>query len=441
MIILYLINLESLLYFFTSLISDIYNTYNIDEEKLEIENVCIQLPICNENTYEKIIKSSTEIDWPKEKLYIQILDDSKDLDIVKNIKKLIKFYKLKEFNIEYFSRKNKPEGYKAGNLNNGILELNEKYKYIAIFDADFEIPKQFIKKTIIYFQMGKKISFVQAKWGYINWNQNFLTMYQDIHQNAHFQLSQQPRYFLKWYIQFNGSAAIWSRECLKEVNTRNIELKNKNWTWNHDTLVEDMSASLCAYSLGYKYIYINDIICQSLLPDTVDAYLKQQYRWNCGPIQEFIKFLFYKDIKISIKLMVTWFFIKYISCLSYTYLLMFKLPEFLLKHDYVNVFSSILPLLIMFYGQPLSKIKFIPIFIWLSIPIYTHYSISIIEGLLYLPETNVWHVTNDKTNIKKSSHKNKLIICAFCLIIMSYIYSNIYYFLLSISYVHLILLS
>jgi cellulose synthase/poly-beta-1,6-N-acetylglucosamine synthase-like glycosyltransferase len=129
-----------LLYLFASLISNIPKC-SVDEENKKIENVSIQLHICNENIYDKVIKSSIEIDWPIQNLHIQVLDDSKDLDIIKNIKELVNSYKLKGFNIEYIERKNKTEGYKAGNLNNGILELDEKYEYIAIFDADFEIPK------------------------------------------------------------------------------------------------------------------------------------------------------------------------------------------------------------------------------------------------------------------------------------------------------------
>jgi cellulose synthase/poly-beta-1,6-N-acetylglucosamine synthase-like glycosyltransferase len=243
--------------------------------------VTIQLPIYNERyVVKRLIDAVCSLDYPKDKLQIQVLDDS--TDITKEIcRKAVKEKKRQGFDIEYIHRKNRI-GFKAGALQNGLRKA--KGEFIAIFDADFIPPKEFLKQILQYFTR-KDIGMVQARWGHINENYSTLTKAQALDLDLHFIIEQRARSFSELFLNFNGTAGVWRKDCIISCG---------GWEEN---LAEDLDLSIRAQLRGWKFVFVPNLICKAELPVQINASKRQRYRWAGGAVQCTLKF--FKDIVIA----------------------------------------------------------------------------------------------------------------------------------------------
>ena len=229
--------------------------------------VTIQLPVYNElYVIERLIDKVCAFDYPKDKLEIQLLDDSTD-ETVDIIRKKVEQYKKLGFNIEHIQRKERV-GYKAGALKYGTSIC--KGEFIAIFDSDFVPEPDFLQKTIPYFQ-NSKIGVVQSKWGFTNAEYSYLTCLQAFGLNAHFSLEQVGRSYGNHFINFNGTAGVWRKICIADAGG-----------WESDTLTEDLDLSYRAQLKGWKFLYLEDVVSPSELPVEINALKAQQFRWTKG---------------------------------------------------------------------------------------------------------------------------------------------------------------
>ncbi len=232
-----------------------------------LPSVTIQLPIYNEvYVAERLIDVVCAIDYPAEKLEIQVLDDSTDetRDVVA---KKVAGLQQRNINIQHITRSNR-EGFKAGALKHGLSLA--KGENIAIFDADFLPPADFLFKTIPHFS-DEQVGMVQTKWGHINKDSSLLTSLQAIALDGHFSIEQIGRNAAGYFINFNGTGGVWRKECI--VNAGN---------WEADTLTEDLDLSYRAQLKGWKFIYLEDVITPAELPPVISAFRTQQFRWAKG---------------------------------------------------------------------------------------------------------------------------------------------------------------
>jgi cellulose synthase/poly-beta-1,6-N-acetylglucosamine synthase-like glycosyltransferase len=247
--------------------------YNLLDPK-EIPFVTIQLPIYNEEyVVERLLENISKIEYPISKLEIQVLDDSTD-DSVLDTAKRIKALQETGLDIQHIRRTNR-QGYKAGALKEGLDMA--KGEFIAIFDADFLPSSDWLKKTVVYFK-DKEIGVVQTRWGHINREYSTLTRIQAFALDAHFTLEQVGRNAKGHFINFNGTAGIWRKECILDAGN-----------WEGDTLTEDLDLSYRAQLKNWKFKYLEDVETPAELPVVISAARSQQFRWNKGGAENFRK--------------------------------------------------------------------------------------------------------------------------------------------------------
>jgi cellulose synthase/poly-beta-1,6-N-acetylglucosamine synthase-like glycosyltransferase len=236
----------------------------------DFPKVTIQLPVFNEMyVVERLIRAVCEIDYPPELLEIQVLDDSTD-ETTRLAQRAVEHYQKQGHTITLLHRDNR-RGYKAGALREGLAVANGEF--IAIFDADFVPPRDFLKRTLPHFQ-DAKTGVVQTRWGHLNSDYSVLTRGQAIGLDGHFVVEQTARHRAGYFINFNGTAGVWRRECIVDAG---------NWT--DDTLTEDLDLSYRAQLRGWKFVFLPDTICQSELPAEIGGVKAQQFRWTKGAIQ------------------------------------------------------------------------------------------------------------------------------------------------------------
>ncbi|APZ45290.1 glycosyl transferase family 2 [Polaribacter reichenbachii] len=242
----------------------------------EIPFVTIQLPVYNElYVMERLLKNIAKIDYPKEKLEIQVLDDSTD-ESVEMTAKLVADIQKKGLDIQHIRRSNR-KGFKAGALKEG-LEI-AKGEYIAIFDADFLPKTDWLKQTVPYFK-NPEIGVVQTRWGHINRDYSTLTKIQAFALDAHFTLEQVGRNSKGHFINFNGTAGIWRKETIYDAGN-----------WEGDTLTEDLDLSYRAQLKNWKFKYLEKVETPAELPVVISAARSQQFRWNKGGAENFQKMI------------------------------------------------------------------------------------------------------------------------------------------------------
>lgn len=232
--------------------------------------VTIQIPLFNEvYVTARIIQSLGNIKYPKERLDIQILDDSTD-ETQAIAQAEARRLAAKGWRVRYIHRAERKE-HKAGALQNGLEQTQSEL--VAIFDADFIPPPDFLEKTVAYFSE-PKIGMVQARWGYLNRGYSFLTRMQAILLDGHFMLEHTARHFSGRFFNFNGTAGIWRRQTILDAGG-----------WKGETLTEDLDLSYRAQMKGWRFVYLPDLVCPSELPVEVSAFKTQQHRWAKGSIQ------------------------------------------------------------------------------------------------------------------------------------------------------------
>src|SRR5690554_70512 len=240
----------------------------------EIPLVTIQLPVFNEMyVMERLLENIAKIDYPKDKLEIQVLDDSTD-ETVDSTQKHIEILKKTGLDIVHICRTNRA-GFKAGALKEG-LEI-AKGEFIAIFDADFLPNENWLKETIPYFK-NKNIGVVQTRWSHLNRDFSVLTKIQAIALDAHFTLEQVGRNSKGHFINFNGTAGVWRKACILDAGN-----------WEGDTLTEDLDLSYRAQLKKWEFKYLEDVETPAELPIAISAARSQQFRWNKGGAENFRK--------------------------------------------------------------------------------------------------------------------------------------------------------
>lgn len=236
--------------------------------------VSIQLPVYNEMyVMERLLENMSKMDYPKDKLEIQVLDDSTD-ESLELTQKLVKQLKLSGVNIVHIHR-TKRTGFKAGALKEGLKVA--KGEFIAIFDADFLPRPNWLKETIPYFK-DENIGVVQTRWSHLNRNHSVLTKIQAFALDAHFTLEQVGRNSKSHFINFNGTAGVWRKTCILEAGN-----------WEGDTLTEDLDLSYRAQLKNWKFKYLEDVETPAELPMAISAARSQQFRWNKGGAENFRK--------------------------------------------------------------------------------------------------------------------------------------------------------
>lgn len=240
----------------------------------EIPIVTVQLPVYNElYVMERLLDNIVKLDYPKDKLEIQVLDDSTD-DSFKMTAKHIEKLRGMGFDIKQISRENRV-GYKAGALKHGLLSA--KGEFIAIFDADFLPNPDWLKRTIPFFK-DPNIGVVQTRWGHLNKNYSILTRVQAFALDAHFTLEQVGRNSRGHFINFNGTAGVWRQKCIIDAGN-----------WEGDTLTEDLDLSYRAQLKHWKFKYLEAVETPGELPIIISAARSQQFRWNKGGAENFQK--------------------------------------------------------------------------------------------------------------------------------------------------------
>lgn len=236
----------------------------------ELPRVTVQLPIFNEQyVVERLLQAVCRLDYPHEKLEIQVLDDSTD-ETAGVARELVEHYASQGYPISYHHRTNRA-GFKAGALHEGLQCATGEL--VAIFDADFVPPAEFLQRTIHHFT-DPKVGMVQTRWTHINRNYSFLTEVEAILLDGHFVLEHSGRARSNVFFNFNGTAGVWRRKAIDDAGG-----------WQHDTLTEDTDLSYRAQLKGWKFIYRQDVECPAELPVEMTAFKTQQARWAKGLIQ------------------------------------------------------------------------------------------------------------------------------------------------------------
>lgn len=253
----------------------IENAPKLDFSKTEeVPYVTIQLPLYNEMyVVERLLRNIAQIEYPREKLEIQVLDDSTDESVEKTAG-LVEELQQQGMDIQHIRRKNRT-GFKAGALKKGLKIA--KGEYIAVFDADFLPKKDWLEQTVPYFK-DPQLGLVQTRWGHINRDYSLLTKVLAFALDFHFVVEQTGRNFGKHFMNFNGTAGIWRKECIFDAGN-----------WSGDTLTEDLDLSYRAQMKKWKFRYLEDVETPAELPVVISAARSQQFRWNKGAAENFRK--------------------------------------------------------------------------------------------------------------------------------------------------------
>lgn len=358
----------------------------------EYPTVTIQLPIYNElYVVERLIDNVSKLDYPKDKLEVQVLDDSTD-ETKEIIARKVAEHTSKGLDIKQILRPDRV-GYKAGALAYG-MDL-AKGEFIAIFDADFLPEPDFLKKTLAEFTHDK-VGMVQTKWQHINEDYSLLTRLQAFGLDAHFTIEQAGRNSRGYFMNFNGTAGVWRKQTIIDAGG-----------WQHDTLTEDLDLSYRAQLKGWEFKYMEQIGTPSELPVTIDALKSQQFRWTKGAAECLRKNLWSvlkdKSIPFATKFHATFHLMNSFIFISILMTALISLPLLFLKHEVggyewfykASFFAQYVILFIaLFYFISLThKIKSIPrrivyflttfpFFLAVSMGLSIHNTIAVVEGYL-----------------------------------------------------------
>jgi cellulose synthase/poly-beta-1,6-N-acetylglucosamine synthase-like glycosyltransferase len=239
--------------------------------------VTVQLPVYNEvYVVGRLVEAACGMVYPKEKLEIQVLDDSTD-QTVEVVAGMVERYQRQGFDIKHI-RRGCRDGYKAGALKMGLTRA--RGEFVAIFDADFVPKPDFLLKTIPHFMEDPKVGMVQTRWEHLNSDYSLLTRTQAMALDGHFVIEQAVRNKVGFFINFNGTAGVWRKSCIEDAGN-----------WQADTLTEDLDLSYRAQLRGWRFVYLNDVTSPAELPSEINALKSQQFRWTKGAIETARKIL------------------------------------------------------------------------------------------------------------------------------------------------------
>jgi cellulose synthase/poly-beta-1,6-N-acetylglucosamine synthase-like glycosyltransferase len=321
-----------------------------NERFAQLPLITVQLPLFNEiYVVERLVKAITEIDYPREKLEIQVLDDSTD-ETVTLAKATVARYAKEGFDIHYIHRMDRT-GFKAGALEQGLKKA--KGELLAIFDADF-VPKPDCLRKLVDFFTDPLVGCAQMRWSHINGNYNLLTRLQTIMLDGHFVVEQTTRNRTGGFFNFNGTAGIWRR--------RAIEMSGG---WQHDTLTEDTDLSFRAQLMGWKFIYLLDEEAPAEIPVEINAFKAQQRRWAKGVMQVGIKLyprIWRSPLPARVRLEM---FFRLTGNISYPLMIVASFLQF--------------PLLLVRYNQPFYHLMILdlPLLFFSSISVFLFYGTAV----------------------------------------------------------------
>lgn len=294
-----------------------------------LPKVAIQLPIYNEATVvERLIDAACALDYPNDKLEIQVLDDSTDETVAVTAAKVAQ-WRAKGRNITHIRRGDRL-GFKAGALAAGLRATDAEF--LAVFDADFVPPPQFVKELIHHFT-DPQVGMVQARWGHLNRRYSLCTRVQAILLDGHFVIEHTARNRSGRFFNFNGTAGIWRRGAILEAGG-----------WQHDTLTEDLDLSYRAQIAGWKFVYRPDVVCPAELPIEMNAFKSQQRRWAKGSIQtckKLLKRVWASRAPLPAKIEASFHLTNNFSYLLMMVMFVLLLPAFLAR---LNIHSELLRL-------------------------------------------------------------------------------------------------
>ena len=429
----------ALLFIFCYSVSQMHLVYLYAKKKKAVEvaspadellpTVTVQLPTYNEQyVVERLIDCIVQLDYPKEKLEIQLLDDSTD-ETTSILQNKVDEYVAKGIDIKLV-RRSERVGFKAGALKYGLETA--KGEFIAIFDADFLPSKDFLKKTIPYFLLNEKTGVVQTRWEHLNKNYSYLTQLQAFGLDAHFTVEQVGRNSKGHFMNFNGTGGVWRKSCIYDAGN-----------WEADTLTEDLDLSYRAQLKGWQFVYLEDVGVPAELPATMNALKSQQFRWTKGAAENTVKNLkrvFAQKLPFETKFHATFHLLNSGVFLSVLLSSLLSVPVILAKQTIApeiahyfklaSLFLLSLFALALFYGVSYFKMNgrsfktfgsFLyrfPLFLSLSMGLSLHNGIAVIEGyvgkkspFIRTPKFNIKEKNDSwKSNVYSISKVNKLTI-------------------------------
>jgi len=347
----------------------------------EWPRVTVQLPIYNEKFLgERVITAVAGFDYPKDKLEIQVLDDSTDEETIDILKTTVQKYRQEGVAISYLHRDDR-EGYKAGNLAFGLKHATGDF--LAIFDADFVPGSDWLKKTVPCFQ-DPAIGFVQTRWDHINFKHNLVTRMSGQILDGSFIIEQNARFYAGLIISFPGSAGIWRRKCIESVG---------GWEW--DTMTEDADMTFRSQIAGWKGYYLPKVCTMAELPQEMDDFKLQQYRWCRGTAQvafKLMKRLLPSKLSLKVKFMGVLHLMSYLTFPLMDLLFLLVLPVSLWAGNFIalfwwGAFITIGPVLV--YGLPrtehtphlMDRLVVLPFLLLVGVGISLVCGLSVISGL------------------------------------------------------------
>jgi cellulose synthase/poly-beta-1,6-N-acetylglucosamine synthase-like glycosyltransferase len=242
----------------------------------QLPKVTVQLPIFNEvYVVERLLRSVTELDYPRDRLQVQVLDDSTD-DTRELTAACVTELRGRGFDVQLIHRVDRT-GFKAGALARGMQTADGEF--VCILDADFVPPHDLLQRTIHFFT-DPKIGMIQTRWGHLNRAYSLLTRVQAMFLDGHLLLEQTARSRSGRFFNFNGTAGLWRKDCIEQSGG-----------WQHDTLCEDLDLSYRAQLAGWRFIFLPDVVTPAELPVDMNGFKSQQHRWTKGSIQTCKKLL------------------------------------------------------------------------------------------------------------------------------------------------------
>jgi cellulose synthase/poly-beta-1,6-N-acetylglucosamine synthase-like glycosyltransferase len=233
--------------------------------------VTVQLPIFNESlVVERLIDSVVQLAWPRDRLQIQVLDDSTD-ETTAIAQARVDALRAQGVDIELVHRTDRA-GFKAGALKEGLKSATGEF--IAIFDADFVPDPDWLRKTIPHFSSRPRLGMIQTRWAHLNRDYSLLTHAQAIALDGHFVVEQAARHRSGLLMNFNGTAGVWRKSCIADAGG-----------WHGDTISEDLDLSYRAQLRGWECLYLPDVAAPAEIPPQLAAFKRQQFRWAKGSIQ------------------------------------------------------------------------------------------------------------------------------------------------------------
>jgi len=354
---------------------------------VELPRILIQIPVFNEReVVKRILGAVARLDYPREKLHIQVLDDSTD-ETVEISRKACADLEAQGFSIACIHRANR-DGFKAGALANGLAR--DASELVAIFDADFVPPPGILRQMVPYFAK-PSVGLVQTRWEHLNRDRNLLTRLQSFLIDGHFILEHTYRHRTGRFFNFNGTAGMWRRSCIDDAGG-----------WSSSSITEDTEISFRAYVKGWEFVYLRDVTCPAELPADVDAYKSQQHRWAKGyteVLQQHFGTIWQAPIKFKAKLEATLMLSNHFAFLLMGALTILHLPLLLVRSSFHSTaFQTLLDLLgltlviVAFFAfyvisqieakrLTLSRLLLIPLVLGIGMALMVNSSRAVLEAL------------------------------------------------------------